>query len=123
MKTQENKYAKELQLPNAKIVKIFEDKYYEKLMQQIENDDVDMEQLENIFTDKNYYLAMKNVPLIEKKILYLLYVEGIETEEVSRRLNLRKKKVMKLKEKGIHHFKDNLEFLSKIDKLKKGGNG
>ena len=45
-------------------------------MQKADNSDVTINHLENIFTNETYYLAMKIVPLLERKVLYLSYVEN-----------------------------------------------
>ena len=56
------------------IIKIIEDHYYKNSMQNIDNTDVNINHLENIFTNETYYQAMKIVPLLERKVLYLSYV-------------------------------------------------
>ena len=43
-------------------------------MQDVDNSDISINHLENIFTDETYYLAMKIVPLLERKVLYLSYM-------------------------------------------------
>ena len=60
-----------IRLPNEEVKKILSNSYYQKSMQKVENIDVDINHLENIFTDETYYLAMKMIPLIERKVLYL----------------------------------------------------
>lgn len=44
-------------------------------MQDIDNSDVNLNHLENIFTNEIYYTAMKIVPLLERKVLYLSFIE------------------------------------------------
>ena len=48
------------------IIKIIEDNYYKNSMQNIDNADVSINHLENIFTNETYYLAMKIVSLLER---------------------------------------------------------
>ena len=67
-----------------------------------------------------YYLAMKMVPLLERKVLYLSFVENIKLNDICRRLKLSKNEVIKLRNKGINHFKHNLSILYKSEKLKRG---
>ena len=55
------------------IIKIIENNYYQRTMQNVDNADVSINHLENIFTNETYYLAMKIVPLLERKVLYLSY--------------------------------------------------
>ena len=44
------------------IIKIIEDNYYQRTMHNVDNADVSINHLENIFTNETYYLAMKIVP-------------------------------------------------------------
>ena len=102
------------------IIKIIEDNYYKTQMQKADNSDVSINHLENIFTNETYYLAMKMVPLLERKVLYLSFVENIKLNDICRRLKLNKNEVIKLRSKGINHFKHNLDLLYKSEKLKRG---
>ena len=104
------------------IIKMIEDNYYQKSMQDVDNADVSINHLENIFTNETYYLAMKIVPLLERKVLYLSYIENCRLNDICRKLKLGKNEVIALRNKGINHFKHNLELLYKADRLKKGGN-
>lgn len=109
-------------LPNKVLVKIIENTYYQNAMQKLEDADVNINHLENIFTDKTYYLAMKLVPLRERKVLYLSYIENARLNDICRRLKLSKNEVISIRNKGILHFKNNLLTLFKAERLKKGGN-
>ena len=102
------------------IIKIIEDNYYQRTMQNIDNADVSINHLENIFTNETYYSAMKIVPLFERKVLYLSYIENCRLNDICRRLKLDKNQVIALRNKGINHFKHNLEILYKSEKLKNG---
>ena len=104
------------------IIKMIEDNYYQTSMQDVDNADVSINHLENIFTNETYYLAMKIVPLLERKVLYLSYIENCKLNDICKRLKLQKKEVILLRNKGIAHFKHNLELLYKANRLKKGGN-
>ena len=106
-------------LETEAIIKIIEDNYYKTQMQKADNSDVSINHLENIFTNETYYLAMKMVPLLEKKVLYLSFVENIKLNDICRRLKLSKNEVIKLRNKGINHFKHNLNLLYKSEKLKR----
>ena len=107
-------------LETEAIIKIIEDNYYKTQMQKADNSDVSINHLENIFTNETYYLAMKMVPLLERKVLYLSFVENIKLNDICRRLKLNKNEVIKLRNKGINHFKHNLNLLYKSEKLKRG---
>ena len=106
-------------LETEAIIKIIEDNYYKTQMQKADNSDVSINHLENIFTNETYYLAMKMVPLLERKVLYLSYVENVKLNDICRRLKLSKNEVIKLRNKGINHFKHNLNLLYKSEKLKR----
>lgn len=108
-------------IDSEKACKIIADNYYQNFMQNIENSDVNINHLENIFTDETYYLAMKIVPLIERKVLYLSYVENVKLNDICKRLKLSKNEVIRLRNKAIIHFKNNLATILKANKLKKGG--
>ena len=69
------KYTKDILLPNEEIKAILTNSYYKTQMESTNNLDVDINHLENIFTNETYYLAMKIVPLLERKVLYLSYNE------------------------------------------------
>lgn len=111
-------YTKDIHLPNEEIKKILSDNYYKTQMQKADNSDVTINHLENIFTNETYYLAMKIVPLLERKVLYLSYIENVRLNDICRRLKLQKKEVITLRTKGINHFKHNLQLLYKTQKLK-----
>ena len=111
-------YIKAIHLPNEEIKKILSDNYFNTQMQKADNSDVTINHLENIFTNETYYLAMKIVPLLERKVLYLSYIENVRLNDICRRLKLQKKEVITLRTKGINHFKHNLQLLYKTQKLR-----
>ena len=113
-------YTKDIHLPNEEIKKILSDNYYNTQMEKADNSDVTINHLENIFTNETYYLAMKIVPLLERKVLYLSYIENVRLNDICRRLKLQKKEVITLRTKGINHFKHNLQLLYKTQKLRSG---
>ena len=109
-------------IDTERVIKLIEDSYYEKSMQNLDNLDVNINHLENIFTNETYYLAMKIVPLLERKVLYLSFIENLRLNDICKRLKIQKKQVISLRNKGINHFKHNLDILYKTEKLKKDGN-
>ena len=109
-------------LETETIIQMLESNYYQKSMENADIADVNINHLENIFTNETYYLAMKMVPLIERKVLYLSYIENLRLNDICKRLKLSKNEVIKLRTKGINHFKHNLELLYKTNKVKKGNN-
>ncbi len=106
-------------IDTERVIKLIEDSYYEKSMQNLDNLDVNINHLENIFTNETYYLAMKIVPLLERKVLYLSFIENLRLNDICKRLKIQKKEVISLRNKGINHFKHNLDILYKTEKLKK----
>ena len=119
--TQKPNHTKEILVTNEKIKKALTNSYCITSMKQVESSDVDINHLEKIFTNKTYYLAMRMVPLLERKVLYLTYVENVRLNDICRRLKLKNREVIFLRNKAITHFKNNLETLHKLEKLKKGG--
>lgn len=110
-----------IQLPNEDVKQIIEENFYQKSMQKVDNSDVNINHLENIFTNETYYTAMKIVPLLERKVLYLSYIENARLNDICRRLKLQKNEVISLRNKAITHFKNNLSTLNKAQIIKKGG--
>lgn len=120
-KTELKQLTKDIQLPNEEIKKILADNYSQKLMLEADNLDVDINHLENIFTNETYYLAMKLVPSLERKVLYLSYIENARLNDICRRLKLQKNEVITLRNKAITHFKNNLTTFNKVTLIKKDG--
>ena len=116
-------HTKDIQLPNEKIKKLLAENFYQRSIQKINDLDVTINHLENIFADETYYLAMKIVPLLERKVLYLSYVENLRLNDICRRLKLQKKEIISLRNKGIIHFKNNLATITKVQKIKRKGGG
>lgn len=122
MRKEKLEFTKDVQMPNEEIKKLLADNLYQKSMQKADNSDVNINHLENIFTNETYYLAMKTVPLLERKVLYLSFVENVRLNDICKRLKLQKKQVILLRNKAIMHFKNNLRLLYKVSKFKKGNN-
>ena len=118
---QEFKTIIETILDTERIIKLIENSYYEKSMQNLDNLDVNINHLENIFTNETYYLAMKIVPLLERKVLYLSFIENLRLNDICKRLKLQNREVISLRNKGINHFKHNLDILYKAENIKKDG--
>ena len=100
---------------DEKIKEIFLNSIFEKAMDETLNSDVNINHLENLFTNETFYSAMKIVPLLERKVLYLSYIEKLRLNEICKRLKLQKNEVIKLRAKGIMHFKSNLATLYKAE--------
>mgnify|MGYP006071160551 CR=1 FL=1 len=115
------KSTKDIQLPNEKIQNIIQQSFYQTQIDKINNIDADINHLEKIFTDETYYAAMKIVPLLERKVLYLSYIENARLNDICKRLKLQKNEVISLRNKGIEHFKNNLKTLYKANNIKNGG--
>lgn len=120
MKKEKLEFTRDIQMPNEEIKKLLADNLYQKSMQKADNSDVNINHLENIFTNETYYAAMKTVPLLERKVLYLSFVENVRLNDICKRLKLQKKQVILLRNKAIMHFKNNLKLLYRIEKNKKG---
>ena len=76
---------------------------------------MDINHLENIFHNENYYKAMKIVPLKQRQILYLLFVKEYTIDEIAKMLKITSSNINKLKQNGIRNFKKNLKKLEESD--------
>ena len=82
------------------------------------NFDYKIAHLEDILTNDNYKKALKNLKYEEKEILYYLAVEEYSVKELSKKLNLSKRKIRKIKKNAIEHFKTNLDKIRQNPKSK-----
>lgn len=82
------------------------------------NFDYKIAHLEEILTNYKYKQALKNLKYEEKQILYYLAVEEYSVKELSKKLNLSKRKIRKIKKNAIEHFKTNLDKIRKRSKSK-----
>lgn len=80
------------------------------------NFDYKIAHLEDILTNDNYKKALKNLKYEEKEVLYYLAVEEYSVKELSKKLNLSKRKIRKIKKNAIEHFKTNLDKIRKSSK-------
>ena len=61
-------------LETETIIQMLEKNYYRTSMEKADTSDVNINHLENIFSNETYYLAIKIFPIIERKFLYLSYI-------------------------------------------------
>ncbi len=118
----QKQFTKDITLPNEVVKEILSNSYYQSSMQSVENSDVDINHLENIFTNELYYTAMKMLPLLERKVLYLSYIENTRLNDICRKLKLERKQVIYLRTKAINTFRRNLGVLYKAQYCKRGNN-
>lgn len=90
--------------------------WYENTEEEFLENDVTPETLEKAFTDYKHYLAMKSLYKIEKMVLYMLIIELLPIKEVCRRLGINKYEVMKIKERALKKFRNNLKRICKKEK-------
>lgn len=83
------------------------------------NFDYKIAHLEDILTNDEYKQALKNLKYEEKEILYYLAVEEYSVKELSKKLNLSKRKIRKIKKNAIEHFKTNFDKIRKSSKVVK----
>ena len=70
---------------------------------------------------KQILSTQKMAHIFNYLVLYLAYVENVRLNDICRRLKLQKKEAIKLRSKGIEHFKNNLATIYKVQKVSKGG--
>ena len=80
----------------------------------LEND-VSAEYLEKAFTDYRHYLAMKSLTKLEKMVLYMLIIELVPLGVACKKLKMTKYEVIKIKEKALKHFRNNLIKICKTE--------
>lgn len=110
-------FKKYFSLDNPKSKNFFDNLMYQKYLKELtsknSSKEIDITHLENIFNNPLYYWAMKKVPKLEKKVLYLNICENGKLDNICKSLKLSRKQVITLREKGIRHFKENLKKLMK----------
>lgn len=74
---------------------------------------VDLQHSENIFINDIYYKAMKQLPLIERKILFLSFVENERDVVISLIIGKSSNEIVRLRDISIKHFKANVDFYKK----------
>lgn len=106
-----NKQKKKLSFNNLKDNKEIERELYQKFLRTKEETEkyVDSEHLENVFTNEIYYRAMKEIPKIEKQILYLSVYEYKTLNEICKTLKKTKREVKDLRENAVKHFRENIQ--------------
>lgn len=97
------------ELSDKQINKLSYKNYLQRNTDEIDNIDVDINHLENIFHNERYYKAMKKVPLKQRQVLYLLVVKEYNLREVAEILKTTTSNISKLKRNAINNFKKNLE--------------
>lgn len=105
MENFENSYAQEkfnTQILNKMSNNIF-------FRKDINNLDITEDTPEKAFTNIKYYNAMKTVPLVEKKALFLLVVCEYSLLQVSTMLRKTPSEILHLASLAIRHFKLNLK--------------
>lgn len=70
-------------------------------------------QAEMFIKDKNLYLAMKQLPDLERKVFVLSVISNKKLDDICKMLKISKNQVLKLKKKSTKHFIRNLKSVSK----------
>ena len=102
---------------------IYQDYLRKKLIDTKEEKQLDIEHLENIFTNEIYYRAMKSLLPIEKKVLFLSFCENMSLGDVCKTLKKSRAEIIKIKADAIKHFKRNAKKYELIFSKRKGGVG
>lgn len=104
------KIKKKLSFDNANDnLEIEKELYQQSMREKTAEKFVDKNHLENIFTNEIYYKAMKDIPKIEKQILYFCIYDSKPLDEVCKILKMSKIEIIKLKSLAMKHFKENVE--------------
>ena len=84
-------------------------------------DTIANKRIEMFFKDKNFYLAIKKLPLLERRIFLLFVIKNQTLNDICSLLKISKTQALTLKRKSIRHFIKNLKKIQK-NNFKAGGN-
>lgn len=73
----------------------------------VEND-IDYRYLENVMTQKKHQKAILKLSKREKQIIYLLYIQEKEIDEISKMLNISKKTILNIKQNALKKLKKDI---------------
>ena len=73
----------------------------------VEND-IDYRYLENVMTQKKHQKAILKLSKREKQIIYLLYIQEKEIDEISKMLNITKKTILNIKQNALKKLKKDI---------------
>lgn len=71
--------------------------------------DVSHSNLEELFTNKEYYLAMKDLTDRQKLVLYLFIIQSLSVKEIAKIVNISENSVKVTKNQAIKKFLENLK--------------
>ncbi len=84
-------------------------------------DTIANKRIEMFLKDKNFYLAIKKLPLLERRIFLLFVIKNQTLNDICSLLKISKTQALTLKRKSIRHFIKNLKKIQK-NNFKAGGN-
>ncbi len=76
--------------------------------------------IEMFLKDKNFYLVIKKLPLLERRVFLLFVIKNQTLNDICSLLKISKTQALMLKRKSIRHFIKNLKNIQK-NNLKAGG--
>lgn len=69
----------------------------------------DCSNLEVVFQEEKYYIAMKQLKTIQKQVLYYSLLEKYSAEQISKKLNITIDNVYQIKKRAIEKFISNMK--------------
>ena len=87
----------------------YKEKHIATSIDNLEDIDVSDIHPENAFQDEKYYKAMKDVPEIEKQVLYFYEIKMLDDGKIARIVKRKRGEIPELWIRAINHFKQNLE--------------
>lgn len=98
-------------------------KYFPEYSRKENIDNIDYKHLEDIFSNKEHYIVMKELPLSEKFAIYVCTFRSEYLDRLCKDYQISKKGFVKLKENGVKHFRRNYKKYNKRNNYYKKGCG
>lgn len=107
-------FARKEKLQNSRIVPLNEYVNNEMSLSVFDDDifymenDIDYRHLEKIMSQKKHQNAISKLSEREKQIIYLLYIEEKEIDEIAKILNISRKTILNTKQKALNKLKNDI---------------
>lgn len=107
-------FARKEKLQNSRIVSLNEYVNNEMSLSVFDDDifymenDIDYRHLEKIMSQKKHQNAISKLSEREKQIIYLLYIEEKEIDEIAKILNISRKTILNTKQNALNKLKNDI---------------
>ena len=87
----------------------YKEKHIATSIDNLDDIDVSYKTLENAFYNEKHFKAMKQVPDLEKQVLYFYEIKMLDNGKIAKIVKRKKCEIPDLWISAIKHFKENLE--------------